>query len=273
MSREGLDPESFRQPFMEHMRELRQRMVHGLGFLFLGFVVAFVFREAVYDWFMGPYRSGMIAAFGEDARITLDFRGPVEPILVYIKAALLASFLVTVPMLLYQVWQFVVPGLYPRERTLALPFVLASYLFFLGGVLFCRYFVLEPAMTVLLGFPDPAQARPTIMMEEYFSFTSRMLVLFGAMFELPVVISFLSFLGLVKAKTLLSKWRYVLVGAFVVGAMLTPPDPLTQIALAGPMTLLYFLAVGMAWIIERFRGEHDVQEPVHPYDGDDTPGR
>ena len=244
-----------RQPFSEHLLELRRRLLWSLGIVVVGCLVAFVFREPLYAWLMEPYRQGMAAHFGPEMAEQMAFRSPIEPILVYMKTALLAGFLVTVPLVLHQVWLFVAPGLYDAERRLAWPFLFFTYLFFSGGVLFCRYLVLSPAMTVLLGFAAPDQASPSIMMQDYFAFTSKLLLLFGALFELPVVMAFLALIGVVTSAGLRKQWRIAVVGAFVVGAMLTPPDPLTQIALAIPMVCLYGLSIVVVWIIEGRRSQ------------------
>lgn len=272
MANSKANTEEVRLPFMGHLRELRARIIRSLVFLVFWFVVAFIFREEVYDWFMLPYRAGMEGAFGEGARVQMDFRGPVEPFLVYLKSSLLASLIVSAPMIVHQIWRFVMPGLLEKTRKITLPFIVATYLFFLGGVLFCHYVVMVPAMQVLLSFASPDQANPSIMMQEYFSFTRTMLLLFGAVFELPVAIVFLAVMDLITSKTLMKYWRHIIVLSFVVGAMLTPPDPLTQVALALPLVVLYFMATGIVVIIERVRGKHredQIEEDVEP-EGLDT---
>lgn len=251
----GLAPieDEKRLPLADHLRELRQRLIYAMGALGFAFVGAWLFHRQLFAWFMEPYRLGLGFSRPEDAA-ELAFRGITEPIVVYLKTAGVAALLLAAPFILLQIWLFVAPGLYRHERRMALPFLSSAYLFFLGGVAFCRYVVLEPAIAVLIGFGD-SNTVANIMMEDYFSFAARMLIVFGVLFELPVAISFLSWARIVTARGLIAVWRYAIVVAFVVGGMLTPPDPLTQLALAVPLTLLYVLSIGLAWLIERSRAD------------------
>lgn len=238
-------------PFAEHLIELRRRVMFAGAFLLLGSIGAWFFHEELFSWLMDPYRVAMAERF-PDQQAYIQFQSLIEPIVVYLKTSLLVGLLVTAPLIIHQAWLFVAPGLYDDERRLALPFLVSTFLFFYGGVAFCRYLVLEPAITVLLGF-GAVDTSPVIMMQSYFSFTSRILVVFGLVFELPVAIAFMARLGLVSSATLLRNWKYAAVGMVVVGAMLTPPDPLTQVVLAVPLLLLYFLSIGVAWLFERNR--------------------
>jgi sec-independent protein translocase protein TatC len=257
-SRGGLETDDARLPLSEHLVELRTRAIRSvLGFL-VAFIVAWIFHKEIFAWFMEPYRDGMFAVTGE-ADEKLFFRGVTEPFLVYLKSSAMGATLLALPFAMLQVWLFVAPGLYRHERRLALPFVTSAYVFFLGGALFCRYLVLEPAITVLIGIGDD-NTLAQIMMEDYLSFASRMMLVFGLLFELPVAISFLAWTGIITHVGLLKNWRYSVVVAFVVGAMLTPPDPLTQTALAVPLVVLYFLSTGVAWMITRSRQRRALEE-------------
>ena len=239
-------------PFTEHVRELRQRLIYSFVFVLIGVGVAWVFHADLFEWLMEPYRLAMIEQFPDQGQY-INFRSLIEPVVVYLKTSLLVGSLAATPFVLHQLWLFVGPGLYKSEKKLAIPFMIASIIFFLGGVTFCRFIVLGPAMTVLLGFGE-VNTSPTIMMEEYFSFTSRMLFVFGALFELPVVITFLTLINVVDHTWLIKQWRYVIVVAFVVGAALTPPDPMTQVALAVPLVVLYILSIGVSYLITTARG-------------------
>jgi sec-independent protein translocase protein TatC len=244
--------EEKRLPFTEHLRELRTRTLRIVLYVVAGFGIGWAFHESLFLWLMEPYLDA-IGAFDEDAT-GISFRSLIEPVVVYLKTALVFGALVAMPAVLTELWLFVAPGLYKNERRLAFPFLLASIVFFTGGAAFCRYVVLAPANFVLLGFGGD-HATPVIMMEEYFSFTARLLFVFGALFELPVVVSFLSMVGILDHRFLIKHWRIALVAAFVIGAVLTPPDPLTQIALAVPLVILYGLSIVLAWMISRKRVE------------------
>jgi len=256
-------PEEFKQPFSEHLRELRRRLVFCVGYIVAGFGVAWFFHQPLFTWLMEPYVQGMSALHPELDRL-ISFRSVIEPIVVYLKTALLASLIAVMPLILHQLWLFVAPGLYDHERRLALPFLAMSFVCFIGGAVFCRYIVLEPAITVLVG-AGGVNTSPNIMMQEYFSFTSKMLLVFGFLFELPVVITFLSLVGAVTHRGLIRNWRYALLAAFVVGAMLTPPDPLTQLAMAVPLVLLYAISILIAYVITRGRERREA--PTPPRDG------
>lgn len=251
MSVPAPETEDVRLPLSEHLKELRTRAIHAVVAFVVAFLACWFVHKTVFAWFMEPYRDGMLAVTG-NADERLFFRGVTEPILVYLKSTAMAATLIALPFAMLQVWLFVAPGLYRHERRLALPFVSSAYLFFVGGALFCRYVVLTPAITVLIGMGDE-NTLAQIMMEDYLSFISRMMLVFGLLFELPVAISFLAWTGIVTHEGLLRNWRYAIVVAFVVGGILTPPDPLTQTALAVPLVVLYFLSTGVAWLITRSR--------------------
>ncbi len=240
-----------RMPFTEHIRELRTRMLWALAAMSIAFGFAWVYREALFGWLMEPYRAGVVAVH-PDATQLLQFRSLMEPFVVYLKTSLLVAGIASAPFALYQAWMFVAPGLYARERRIALPFLFASLVCFFGGVAFCRYVVLEPSVTVLLKMGG-VHTSAAIMMAEYYSFISMLLLAFGFFFELPVVIGFLALVGLVNTGMLIRFWRYAFVGAFVVGAILPSPDIFTQSALAIPLIALYTLSIGLTWLIERSR--------------------
>lgn len=239
-----------RLPFREHLVELRKRTIRSVVYVAVAFGIAWLFHEEIFFWLMQPYLIGLAEIEGVAAEPSIAFRGVIEPVAVYLKTSLLVGFLAVVPLVLLEAWLFVAPGLYRAERRYAAPFLIASVFFFLGGVAFCRYLVLEPALTVLLGFGGE-NTEAVIMMQEYFSFTSMILTVFGVMFELPVVTSFATVLGLIDYRDLIKNWKFAVVGAFVLGAMFTPPDPLTQSALAVPMVVLYGLSILVSYLLNR----------------------
>lgn len=243
---------------MEHLRELRKRVVYAV----IGFVIAagvgWAFHAQVFEWLMEPYRRAMQDNYPELEHY-IAFRSLIEPFVVYIKTSMAAGLILAGPWMLLQAWLFIGPGLHESERKMALPFLGATLFFFFGGVAFCRYLVLEPTMSVLIDIGIDS-ANPTIMMQDYFSFTSTMLFVFGLLFELPVVITFLSILELVTAAFLLKQWRMAVVITFIVAAVLTPPDPLSQTMLAVPMVILYMASIGVVFLIERSRDRRRAQE-------------
>lgn len=248
---DGEPVELQRQPLAEHIAELRTRLLRMFAIVVVGIIAAWFFHAEIYAWLMEPYAASMSERFPEMAP-DLEFRSLTEPFTVYLKASAMAAIIALVPYLLLELWLFVVPGLYARERKMGARFLFASLVLFYSGVAFCRYVVLGPAVFVLLGFGE-VNTSPSIMMLEYMNFTTRLLFVFGGLFELPVVITFLSLVGLITHRQLLKHWRIAVVVTFVVGAMLTPPDPLTQLALAVPLSALYAVSIAISWMITRGR--------------------
>jgi sec-independent protein translocase protein TatC len=233
-------------PFFEHLAELRSRLIRALLSVLVSMVACFTWAEPLYGWLAQP----LIDALPADDK-ALIFLNPVEPFLVYLKVATLAGILVSSPYCLYQLWKFIAPGLEPREKKAVTPFVLFGSVFFIGGALFCRYVVLPLGMQALMGFAFETTAfkiEPQVTMQDYFSVCTKMMLAFGAVFELPVIVLFLSWVGLLSHKTLIHYWRHAIVGSFIIGALLTPPDVITQLLLAGPLMLLYALSIGIAYI-------------------------
>lgn len=249
-------------PLAEHLRELRTRFIRMFVAVLIAFGVAWFFHEQLFSWLMEPYRLAMTKRFPEQTQY-IEFRSLVEPVIVYLKSSLLAAIIAVTPYLLLEIWNFVVPGLYARERKLGVRFLIFTLILFYTGVAFCRYVILDPAIDVLLGFGS-VDTSPSIMMQEYFDFTSRMLFIFGALFELPVVITFLALTGILTHEPLIRHWRIAVVVMFVVGAIMTPPDPLTQAALAVPLIALYGISIIIAWVITKSRRKEAgaVDQPV-----------
>lgn len=252
-----------RMPFMEHLRELRTRLIRGIIAVGTSCMVCFFFAEPVYSWLVRP----LIDTLPENQKF-IGFLSPVEPFLVYLKTALLMGVFVSSPVLLYQIWAFVAPGLYEREKRAVLPFVLFGTVFFIGGALFCRYVVLPLALDTLVGVAINTKEfaiQPQITMNAYFGVVTRLLLAFGVIFEMPVVVLFLSWARIIDHNTLIHYWRFAVVGAFIIGALLTPPDIATQMLLAGPMLVLYLLSIGIAYVFGGRGGDLDDD------DDDDAP--
>lgn len=235
-----------RMSFVEHLGELRTRLIRCLIAITIGVLACFTVAEYIYYWLLQP----LIAALPPD-RKAVHFLNPVEPFMVFLKVAVLAGIFAASPVCLYQLWRFVAPGLYPRERRAVVPFVASGTVFFIGGAAFCRYVVLPVGLETLMGVGSSSELfemQPQITMAEYFSVATKLMLAFGAVFELPVIVLFLSYVRLISYRTLLRHWRGAIVVAFIVGAILTPPDVITQTMLAVPLMILYGLSIGVAYV-------------------------
>ncbi|MDH5211007.1 MAG: twin-arginine translocase subunit TatC [Betaproteobacteria bacterium] len=225
---------STQETFVSHLIELRQRVVHALIAFLVVFVAIFLWPGAapIYDFLAAP----LMKALPEGAKMIAT--GVVTPFLVPMKVTALVAFMIALPYLLYQAWAFVAPGLYDHEKKLVLPVVVASTVLFLLGVAFCYYFVFGKVFAFINEFA-PKSITPAPDIEAYFSFVITMFLAFGITFEIPIVVMVLVRFGVVSLERLRDARPYVIVGAFVVSAIITPPDVLSQFLLAVPMCLLY----------------------------------
>jgi sec-independent protein translocase protein TatC len=222
------------ESFISHLIELRQRLVRAVSAVLVLFVVLFIWPGSayIYDLLAAP----LMHALPEGSRMIAT--GVITPFMVPVKVTALAAFMVALPYVLYQAWAFVAPGLYEHEKRLAAPLVIASTLLFLAGVAFCYFFVFGKVFTFIHNFA-PKSITPAPDIEAYFSFVITMFIAFGVTFEIPIVVVVLVRMGLVSVEKLREARPYVIVGAFVVAAVVTPPDVLSQFMLAVPMCLLY----------------------------------
>jgi len=221
--------------FISHLIELRERLVRAVSAVLVLFVVfSFVWPGAapIYDFLAAP----LMHALPEGAKMIAT--GVITPFMVPMKVAALVAFMVALPYVLYQAWAFIAPGLYEHEKKLAVPIIVASTVLFLLGVAFCYYFVFGQVFAFIHGFA-PKSITPAPDIEAYFSFVITMFLAFGVTFEIPIVVLILVRSGLVSVEKLKDARPYVIVGAFVVAAVVTPPDVLSQFMLALPMCLLY----------------------------------
>ncbi|MDQ1336333.1 MAG: Sec-independent protein translocase protein TatC [Thermodesulfobacteriota bacterium] len=225
-----------KQPFMAHLEELRRRLVACAIAVGVGFVVSYVFSERLFQVLIMPLK----AVMPEGER--LIFTNLPEMFFTYMKVAFLSGVLLMAPFIFYQLWMFVAPGLYQREKKYVIPFVVASTILFVGGSLF-GYFVVFPfGFRFFIGFSNEyVKALPSV--REYFSFAIKLLFAFGIIFELPVVIFFLTKMGMVTPEALRRQRKYAILLAFVVGAILTPPDVITQFMMAIPLMALYEIGI------------------------------
>lgn len=255
-----------KMPLTAHLEELRARLIRALLAIGVGFAACYTFADQLFLFLTQPLLALTHAPGREDA-VHLIGTGVAEAFFTKLKVAFIGGLFVASPMILYQAWQFVVPGLYDSEKRYARPFVLSGTIFFFAGAAFCYAAVMPLSYAFFVGQYDTIGVSPEIRISEYLSFTSRMLLAFGVIFELPVVTFFLARVGLITHRTMISYGRYAIVGIFVGAAVLTPPDVASQLLMAGPMLLLYGLSIGVAYAFgtrpsaSTEAGEEDPQKP------------
>jgi len=243
-------------PITEHLAELRSRLFKTLGAWALGGALSWAWAEQIFAYLLEP----AVEALGPE-RGKLQAIAPTEIFFTYLKCAVLAGFVLALPVIFWQAWAFISPGLYQSERRAAIPFVVVSTLLFAGGALF-GYSQVFPIMFSFLTSFDSEFVVSAWTMREVFALTTRLFLAFGIAFELPVVVFFLSVSGIVDARTLLRGTPYAVLGVFVTAAILTPPDWVSQIFLALPMIALYLVGVGVAWVFggARSRNRNDAAD-------------
>jgi sec-independent protein translocase protein TatC len=246
-----------KQPFLSHLEELRKRLVVcaiGVG---AGFVIAYIFAERLFQLLVAPLKAVMPE--GDQ----LIFTNLPEMFFAYIKVAFIAGIMAASPLIFYQLWMFIAPGLYQKEKKMAIPFVISSTILFVGGALF-GYFVVFPfGFKFFIGFSNEyVKALPSV--KQYFSFSMKLLFAFGAVFELPVIIFFLSKMGIVTPQFLKQKRKYAILLAFVLSAILTPPDVITQCMMAGPLIVLYEIGILVSRVAQKKKeGGETVKAEAH----------
>ena len=233
-----------KQPFLSHLEELRKRLITCAIAVGVGFVISYIFAERLFQILVTP----LTRIMPEGDR--LIFTNLPEMFLTYLKTAFICGILLTAPVIFYQLWLFIAPGLYQKEKKFAVPFVVFSTILFVGGSLF-GYFVVFPfGFKFFLGFANEyIQALPSV--KQYFSFAIKLLFAFGIVFELPVVAFFLSKMGIVTPEFQKKKRKSALLLTFVLAAILTPPDVITQLMMAGPLILLYEIGIFVARMARR----------------------
>jgi sec-independent protein translocase protein TatC len=237
--------------FWEHLEELRTRIVRAALAFIVGSCIAWYFRHELLLWITQPFVEGW-GKRGEGP--ALYFPAPAALFLAYLKMSIMGGGVLALPFILHQLWSFVAPGLYSSEKRYVIPFVFTSSALFIGGAYFGWKVVFPPAFQYLLDFQDlppnsPLRIEAAVMVDQYLEFMIQALVAFGAVAEVPIVVVFLAMLGIVNYKQLWKFFRYFVVVAFTVSAIITPPDPMSQILVALPVCLLYLISIGIAYLV------------------------
>jgi len=266
--------ESHKMPLLDHLIELRQRLLYSVVALFVAFLICFFFAEQLFNFLVQPLADILTHRTGVQGARRLIFTDLTEVFFTYVKVAFFFGAFIACPIFLTQIWLFVAPGLYKNEKSALAPFLIASpILFFTGGALV--YYVLFPlAWQFFLSFETPG-GNGTLPIEleakvnEYLSLVMKLIFAFGLSFQLPIIMTLLARVGLATSKGMAAKRRYAIVGVFVVAAIFTPPDPLSQISLAVPIILLYEISIYMAKLVEKKKKEREGEDGP---DGDDDTG-
>ena len=247
------DKKNKQSSFVEHLTELRSRLVKSIVYLFIFFIVCYFFAENIYSFLLSPYAE---AVKDDEVNRRMIFTALHETFITYLKVAFFAAIFITSPIILTQIWKFVAPGLYKNEKRALLPYLIATpTLFFLGGML-VYYLIMPLAIKFFLSFETTTQfTNLPIQLEakvnEYLSLIMRLIFAFGISFQLPVLLSLLARVGFIDSQYLKKRRKYVIIIIFSVAAILTPPDPITQIGLGIPLLILYELSILSVRLIEK----------------------
>jgi sec-independent protein translocase protein TatC len=243
--REVVEVKGVEMPFLEHIEELRQRLIKVIATILITSIIAYIFSEAVVNYFVKPVG-------------TVYFRNPTGAFSIRIKVSLFIGLAAAIPVIIYHFWKFVVPGLYAREVKFLIPVTLFGTIFFFGGASFCFFFVIPAAIKILLSFGTDA-VKSLIDVSDYFSFVFWMCVAFGAVFELPIIAYFLGKIGLITARMLRKGRRIAIVIIIIAAGIITPtPDAFNQMMLAVPLYILYEVSI----LVVRFTGIREHPDPT-----------
>jgi sec-independent protein translocase protein TatC len=241
-------------PLTAHLEELKKRLIRSLIGIGIGFCACYYFK----DWLFKIITKPLMDVMPKNSYMI--YTSLPEAFFTYMKIAFFASLFLTAPFTLYQIWKFISPGLYAREKKYVIPFVLTSTLLFVGGVVFAYFLALPPAFGFFVEFSTDT-LRPMFTMREYLSFALKLLLAFGVSFELPVFIFFMAKLGIVNSRLLAKQRRYAILIIFIVAAILTPsPDAFTQCIMAVPLMILYEFSIYVAKFAEKKKKETDMGE-------------
>lgn len=230
---------------LEHLEELRRRLIHSALYLIAAFFVAYGFHAQIYNFMQEPITRALQAHHLDTQLVYLN---PVDPFNLYIKISLLAGAILASPFILYQIWLFISPGLYKREKRYVVPFMAATVGLFLSGAFFGYHYVYPGALEFLIGYGH--QFKPMVTIGEYTDLFLTVILGLGVTFELPILIFFLALFGLVRARWLWKNIRYAILLIFIIAAIITPtPDVLTMCVFAAPMLGLYGISIGVAYMV------------------------
>jgi sec-independent protein translocase protein TatC len=246
--------EAGRMPFMQHIRELRDRVRNAAIAFVIAFGVCWYFSHDIYDWLKVPLREAwMMHKDTLGPTLHMQINTVTLGFWVFMSVGLWAALFVASPFIFHQLWKFIAPGLYKRERRVGVLFAIASAVCFIAGAAFCYFYCLFPLFNYMLGYADTETVfLPNI--SDYFDLTRTMMIAFGAVFEMPVLIFFLASIGLVTHRSLWRFNRWFIVIAFIIGAVLTPgPDVVSQLLMALPMVVLYNMSILIAYVVTRRR--------------------
>ncbi|MBN1164621.1 MAG: twin-arginine translocase subunit TatC [Candidatus Krumholzibacteriota bacterium] len=229
--------------FLDHLEELRSTLISILVAWLVTSIVIWFFSRYILDFLLSgiPLES-------------LYFHAPVEAFMVRLKLSMVTGFLVSFPFILFRAWAFIAPGLFDREKKTVLPLVLPSAVLFYVGAVFAYWILIPIVLNFLIKF-GTEMLSPLISVDKYFEFVARICFAFGIVFQLPLVIMVLTSLGLISPRTLLKQWRWAVILIFVAGAVLTPPDPASQLLMALPLVFLFLVSAFLSLIIEKRRKE------------------
>ncbi|MFQ5629897.1 MAG: twin-arginine translocase subunit TatC [bacterium] len=248
MSTESAPPKNEKEmTFLEHLEELRWRLVRSIIAIVVGSVIAFIFKTEILDFLIYPFSEAAKLAsedvsngFVSDTK--LIYLAPTEAFMVYIKLALFAGLFISSPYIFYQLWKFIAPGLMENEKKYVPYFVFFSTFFFLAGAFFCYFVVIKIGLHFLLSF-QTENLEANFAIKEYLKFVTLMILTFGIVFEMPILSYFLTRVGLLTPKFMREKRRFGIIAIFALAAIMTPPDPFSQVALALPLVVLYEFSI------------------------------
>ncbi|MBN8554809.1 MAG: twin-arginine translocase subunit TatC [Deltaproteobacteria bacterium] len=233
---------------MEHLVELRKRIIYSLLGVLVGFGIVYYFSAQVFAWLIEP----LCHIFENAAQCSIVFTDLTEPFFVYLKVGFVGGIFLAAPWIFYQIWCFISPGLRAEERKYVVPFVVIASLMFIGGALSAYYFFFPVAFHFLIS-QAVEPIRPMLSMGSYYSFASTLLLVFGIVSELPVLIILLNVLGVLSAAGLWRTWRIAVAAIFIAAAIITPPDPYSMLFMAIPLSLLYLLSLVICSLLEKLK--------------------